>query len=111
MLWWCYAVTAVLAYLLGSIPSGYLAARAHGIDIRAVGSGNIGATNVSRALGRAAGIAVLLADWFKGWFAVALLPRLVFVLIGIPADAQTRDWSQIVAGLCVVLGHNYTVWL
>ena len=111
MVWWCYAVTAVSAYLLGSIPSGFLAASAHGIDIREVGSGNIGATNVSRALGRGAGIAVLLADCFKGWFAVEFLPRLVFVLLGVPAEAQTRELSQILAGLCVVLGHNYTVWL
>lgn len=105
-------MTAVLAYLLGSIPSGYVAARAKGIDIRTVGSGNIGATNVSRILGRTTGIAVLLADWLKGWFAVAVLPRLVGAICGV-AHVTVAEWSfhQIVAGLCVVLGHNYTVWL
>src|SRR6266581_4107985 len=107
---WSYVVTAVLAYLLGSIPSGYLAARAKGIDIRAVGSGNIGATNVSRAMGRGAGVGVLLADWFKGWFAVAILPHLVLLLFAMQ-QTQTLEYCQIVAGFCVVLGHNYTVWL
>src|SRR5437867_12292461 len=101
MLWWSYAMTAVLAYLLGSIPSGYVAARAKGIDIRTVGSGNIGATNVSRILGRAAGIAVLLAAWFKGWFAVAVLPSLVGTLCGV----EDVSFHEFVAGLCVVHGY------
>ena len=54
-----------MAYFLGSIPTGYLVARARGIDIRSVGSGNIGATNVLRILGKPAGIGVLLADALK----------------------------------------------
>ena len=57
-----YLLTAVVAYLLGSIPTGYLVAQARGIDIRTVGSGNIGATNVFRSLGTPAGVVVLLAD-------------------------------------------------
>ena len=106
-----YVAVAVLAYLLGSIPSGYVVARAKGVDIRAAGSGNIGATNAFRVLGRAAGIGVLVADGLKGWLAVALLPQLVFLIFGIPAQTATREYYQIVAGLCVVLGHNYTCWL
>src|SRR4051812_37851867 len=97
--------------MLGSIPSGYIVARAKGMDIRSVGSGNIGATNVFRALGRTAGIGVLLADGLKGWLAVAVLPGLVFIWFGIFAEAVPREHYQIVAGLCVVLGHNYTCWL
>jgi len=62
-----YIVIIVTAYLLGSIPTGYLVARARGIDIRTVGSGNIGAANVFRILGRPAGIFVLVADGLKGF--------------------------------------------
>ena len=63
-----YAVAAAGGYLLGSVPTGYLAGRAKGIDIRTVGSGNIGATNVFRALGKTAGVLVLLVDAGKGFF-------------------------------------------
>ena len=57
-----FIVIAVAAYLLGSIPAGYLVARAKGIDIRAVGSGNIGATNVFRMVGKTAGVFALIVD-------------------------------------------------
>ena len=67
-----YIVVAVAAYLLGSIPFGFLVAKAKGIDIRNVGSGNIGATNAMRVLGKPAGILVLLADALKGWLACFL---------------------------------------
>ncbi|HUZ06287.1 MAG TPA: glycerol-3-phosphate acyltransferase, partial [Candidatus Paceibacterota bacterium] len=55
-----YIIVAVAAYLLGSIPTGFLVARARGIDIQKTGSGNIGATNAMRVLGKPAGAAVLL---------------------------------------------------
>src|ERR1051326_4771190 len=84
-----YVLTAVVAYLLGSIPTGFLVAKARGLDIRTVGSGNIGATNVLRSLGKPAGIVVLLADALKGWLAVALLPRFVSSLLPGSADPQT----------------------
>jgi acyl phosphate:glycerol-3-phosphate acyltransferase len=106
-----YVAVAAFAYLLGSIPSGYVVARAKGIDIRAMGSGNIGATNAFRVLGRGAGIGVLLADGLKGWLAVAVLPQLTLLLFGIPVRNAVIEYHQIVAGLCVVLGHNYTCWL
>jgi glycerol-3-phosphate acyltransferase PlsY len=106
-----YIATCVLAYLLGSIPTGFLVAQARGIDIRTVGSGNIGATNAFRVLGRGAGSAVLLADAFKGWIAVAILPQLILPIFGIPFNTPNREYYQIIAGLAVVLGHNYTCWL
>jgi glycerol-3-phosphate acyltransferase PlsY len=106
-----YITTCALGYLLGSIPTGFLLAQARGIDIRTVGSGNIGATNAFRVLGRAAGSAVLLVDALKGWVAVAILPQIVFLLLGIPFNTPTREYYQIIAGLAVVLGHNYTCWL
>ena len=68
-----YIVMAVTAYLLGSIPTGYLVARAKGIDIRTVGSGNIGATNVFRMSGKPAGVFVLIADGLKGFAACTWL--------------------------------------
>ena len=64
-----YAVIALAAYLLGSIPTGWLAGRARGIDIRTVGSGNMGATNVFRTLGKTAGVIVLVVDGLKGYAA------------------------------------------
>ena len=62
-----YILTALGAYLLGSIPTGFLVAKAKGIDIRAVGSGNIGATNAMRALGKPLGVFVLMMDALKGY--------------------------------------------
>jgi glycerol-3-phosphate acyltransferase PlsY len=116
-----YAVIAVAAYLLGSIPTGYLAGRARGIDIRTVGSGNMGATNVFRTLGKTAGVIVLVVDGFKGYAACAFLPPLIFNWLaphfsGLaprfhsePLELQTR--FNVVAGIFAVLGHNFTCWL
>ena len=107
-----FFLVALAAYLLGSIPTGYLVARAKGVDIRTVGSGNIGATNVFRILGKPAGIFVLLADALKGWIAVRVFAPL---LVGwmIPPDSldNAREIGAIVAGLGAVVGHNYTCWL
>ena len=74
-----YIFTAIAAYLVGSIPTGYLWARAKGVDIRNVGSGNIGATNVFRFLGKGPGIAVLLIDALKGFLPAKFLPALVLL--------------------------------
>src|SRR3989442_325060 len=106
-----YLLTAVVAYLLGSIPTGYLVAQARGIDIRTVGSGNIGATNVFRSLGTPAGVVVLLADALKGWLAVVVVARLVYSAFGWAFDPQGQEWLAICAGLAAILGHNYTCWL
>jgi glycerol-3-phosphate acyltransferase PlsY len=106
-----YVLTAVLAYLLGSIPTGFLVARAKGVDIRAVGSGNIGATNVFRILGKPAGVFVLAADALKGWMAVVAGVRMVLVLFALPLEGQTHEYHALVAAPCAVMGHNYTCWL
>ena len=115
-----YIIVALAAYLLGSIPTGYLVARAKGVDIRTVGSGNIGATNAFRVLGKPAGVFVLLADALKGFAAVAVIvhfyQELHDLLPGVfTVEAITRPellWNLgVVAGLCAVLGHNYTCWL
>jgi len=113
-----YLLIAVAAYLIGSLPTGYLVGRARGVDIRKVGSGNIGATNVLRALGKPVGIAVLVADIFKGFLAVAAtvnffpdLQTALPALFGSPPGAALRDSLGLVAAISVVLGHNYTCWL
>jgi glycerol-3-phosphate acyltransferase PlsY len=105
-------VALVLGYLLGSIPTGYLVARARGLDIQKLGSGNIGATNVFRVLGNKAGVFVLLADACKGWLAcwgaAQLLPTIPAAAAG---GARVTDLVPILAGLAAVLGHVYTCWL
>lgn len=88
------------AYLIGSIPTGLLLAKAAGVDIRTTGSGNIGATNVYRTLGRSVGIATLVGDCLKG-----LLPVLAAKYLG-----MTELWVAL-AGLAAFLGHVYTVFL
>lgn len=104
-----FIVIVVAAYFLGSIPTGYLVGRAKGIDIRTVGSGNIGATNVMRALGKPAGIAVLLLDALKGYAAVAwVCPSVLKMFNGPAAEVETLS---VIAGIAAVLGHNYTCWL
>jgi acyl phosphate:glycerol-3-phosphate acyltransferase len=107
----CYVVTAFAAYLLGSIPTGFLVAQTRGIDIRTVGSGNIGATNTLRVLGKPAGIFVLLMDALKGWLAVVPLAFIIATLFRQPQSGTSQETAQIIAGLCVILGHNYTCWL
>jgi len=102
-----YIMVAVAAYLLGSIPTGFLVAKAKGIDIRSVGSGNIGATNAMRVLGKPAGIFVLLMDAAKGFGAV-WLAALLLKQFNANADVET---ARIIAGIFAVLGHNYTCWL
>jgi len=103
----CYIVTALVAYLLGSIPTGFLVAKARGVDIRTVGSGNIGATNAFRVLGTGFGIFVLLMDALKGWVAVQIGARVVSELLpGVPLE-----YLRITAGVAAILGHNFTCWL
>jgi len=106
-----YILTAVAAYLLGSIPTGFLVAKARGVDIRTVGSGNIGATNVFRFLGKPAGIFVLFADALKGWLAVVGVTWIVIQAFHLSQDQVTKEWLQICAGVCAILGHNFTCWL
>ncbi|MBZ5586904.1 MAG: glycerol-3-phosphate 1-O-acyltransferase PlsY [Acidobacteriia bacterium] len=91
-----------VAYLIGAIPFGYLLVKLMtGADVRASGSGNIGATNVLRTTGRAAGVATLLLDIAKGWLAVWIAARLT------QADPL---WTS-AAALAVMAGHAYPVFL
>lgn len=110
-----YVIVAIAAYLLGSIPTGYLAGRAKGIDIRTVGSGNMGAANVFRTLGKTAGVIVMVVDGLKGYVAcmwlVALFVPTIYGAAGRVINVDQLEHTQIVAGISAVLGHNFTCWL
>jgi glycerol-3-phosphate acyltransferase PlsY len=96
----------VLAYLLGSLPTGYLLVLAfHRTDIRSVGSGNIGATNVARSGSKALGIATLLIDLAKGYAAVAIAR-----LIALHTGADANQLASL-AALLAIAGHVFPVWL
>jgi acyl phosphate:glycerol-3-phosphate acyltransferase len=122
-LWLC----PLLAFLLGSIPFGLLIARAKGINIREHGSGNIGATNVLRVVGKKYGISCLLLDALKGFIPVAIATNLIQIegrTIQIPlgfldpwalilpaSEAIKGQTVQILTALAAVLGHNYSPWV
>ncbi len=110
MNWFLYSIGIGGGYLLGSVPTGYLVARARGVDIRKYGSGNIGATNVFRALGKAAGTFVLLVDAVKGAVAAGALPMLL-MRFAESGDGVSPESLSIAAGVAAILGHNYTCWL
>ncbi|MBA2687915.1 MAG: glycerol-3-phosphate 1-O-acyltransferase PlsY [Gemmatimonadaceae bacterium] len=93
----------VIAYLAGSIPSAHIAGRLRGIDLRKEGSGNLGATNVSRVLGWETGVVVLLADMLKGALPVALLPQAV-------VTGRPDIWA-VAFGVAAILGHVRPIFL
>ncbi len=96
-----FAAVIAISYLVGSIPSGYIAGRAlKGIDVREFGSGASGATNVMRTLGRGPFVGVLLADALKGYIPVLL----TWVAFG------SHD-LQVASGLAVVLGHDFPLYI
>lgn len=122
-LWLC----PLIAFLLGSIPFGLIIARLKGIDIRQHGSGNIGATNVLRVVGKKYGITCLLLDALKGFIPVAIAINLIQISgrpVQIPlasldgwalkfpaADAMKVQGIQILTALLAILGHNYSPWV
>ena len=102
------AVLLIGSYLLGSIPFGYLAGRLGGIDIRQVGSGNVGATNVVRVLGKIYGYPVFALDVLKGFAAVKISMSMT---PGPPPQWNSAEIVGILAGMSSVLGHLYQPWL
>jgi glycerol-3-phosphate acyltransferase PlsY len=93
-------IALLIAYLVGSVPFAYLLARRRGIDLRAVGSGNVGASNVLRSSGVSTAVLAMCLDVVKGALAVLVAQRLVG---GVGAS--------VAAGLASVVGHIYPVWL
>ena len=122
-LWLC----PILAFLMGSIPFGLLIARSQGIDIRQHGSGNIGATNVLRVLGKKFGIPCLLLDALKGFIPIVIALSLVRIAgkdaslalpllkpwsLELAADQRfTGQLVHVITGLMAILGHNYSPWV
>ena len=119
----------IIAFLLGSIPFGLLIAKSQGVNIREHGSGNIGATNVLRVVGKKYGITCFVLDFFKG-----LIPTFIainFIRFDQPADVVAKNFMllpslqdhasilsqinaqglHILTGLCAVMGHNYSPWV
>lgn len=113
------AVIVILAYLLGSIPFGLIISRMYGMDIRQHGSGNIGATNVWRVIGKKAGLTTFLCDLLKGLIAVVLAKWIAGhwpVMIPLPHEHTRTEYfdagfAGIAAALGCILGHSFPVWL
>ena len=103
-----FATVALIAYLLGSIPAGYIAGRIAGVDVRKVGSGNVGATNVTRVLGKRFGYPVFVVDFAKGLAAVV-----VGMMIAKTSESTPKfiDLCGAVAATFSVIGHSYPIWL
>lgn len=107
---------ALAGYLLGSIPTGFLVAKSRGIDIRRHGSGNIGATNVFRTLGKKWGVFVFLCDALKGiagatagaWMARHAAPPIAGAAHGCCLSFAV---AGIAGGIACILGHNFPIWL
>src|SRR3569832_498049 len=117
-----FALILVVSYFLGSIPFGYLLVKTFtGADVRALGSGNIGATNVARTGNRGLAIATLVLDALKGFAAVWLAQRYFEHQYGAPSGftffrptiLSSDSWMLLsaVAALCAVFGHMFPVWL
>ena len=103
-----FAAVALASYFLGSIPAGYLAGRIAGIDIRHAGSGNIGATNVTRVLGKHYGYPVFIVDFLKGLMAVTM--SILIEKRAQPLSVPT-ELIGIIAAISCVIGHSFPVWL
>lgn len=103
-----WMLSGAMAYLLGSLPFGFLIARAKGVDIRTVGSGNMGATNVFRAVSKPLGLFTFALDFAKGVCGVLLVPLIAASITGNENTGMAlRLWS----GFCTVIGHNWTCFL
>ncbi len=100
-----YLYSIIFAYLFGSIPTGYILAKLRGVNIREVGSGNIGATNVTRALGKGFGTITLLGDALKGIIPVLAVKKLL------PEGTENYELILCITGLAAVLGHIYSIFL
>ena len=96
-----YIVAATVSYLAGSIPFGFLIARSQGVDIRTVGSKNIGANNVYRVLGRKFGVTTFVCDFLKG----------LFPLMSLAVLDESTPSLKLVCAIGAVLGHLFPVWL
>ena len=98
---------AACSYLLGAVPFGFLIARMRGVDIRKVGSGNIGATNVFRSVGKSWGILTFACDALKGFVPAFFFPLAAQSLFGLPASTG----AGLLFGAFAIVGHNWPVYI
>lgn len=108
---WIWIAGGAAAYLLGSIPFGFLLAKAAGVDIRKVGSGNIGATNVYRSVGKGTGLLTFALDFLKGVAGATLVPWLALRLFGVSASDAAVVHLPLFCGVMTVIGHSWTCFL
>ena len=102
----------ISAYLLGSIPTGYLLGRyLKGIDIREYGSGSTGATNVLRTVGKKAALAVLLIDMLKGAIAVSNIKLIYSYSFLDLMPIEWKNWLIVISALMAIIGHSKSIWL
>lgn len=106
-----YLLAGTVAYLMGSIPFGFLIAKTQGIDIRTVGSGNIGATNVFRSVSKKLGVVTFALDFLKGCCGAALLPLIVAHLAATPPNGLAKEILPVFCGALTIIGHNWTCFL
>lgn len=107
-MWFLVLACCIGGYLIGSFPAGYFAGRLAGVDVRKEGSGNIGATNVLRVLGKGWGYSVFAIDAFKGFAAV----RVAYILVKYWPDAKPYgEYIAILTALMCVAGHSFPIWL
>ena len=106
MLWIAFITSLLASYLCGSFPSGFLAGKLRGVDLRKEGSGNVGATNAFRVLGKTWGYAVFAADALKGFLGVKVALGIAMLL----APGYEIPMG-VVGAVGAVLGHNFPVWL
>ncbi len=107
--WFHLTLWLALAYLVGALPCGLWLAKLNGVDIRAVGSHNIGATNVYRCVGKGWGLLTFVLDALKG-----LVPALVFPMLGksaLPAFQSLEGCFGLLCGVAAILGHNFPIYL
>lgn len=98
----------IIAYLIGSIPTGYIFGRLlKGIDIREFGSGNVGATNTFRVIGRVPGLIVLAIDIFKGFLCATYIANFFMYV----SPAVRPELYRVLVGLAAIAGHNWTIFL
>ena len=94
-------IVVALSYLLGSVPTAYLIAKSKNVDIFAVGSGNMGATNVSRAIGTRWGVLVMFIDMIKGIVAIAICQQIM---------PDSKAAATTISAISVIVGHNWSLF-
>ena len=101
-----YLSIAIISYLIGATPWGYIIAKSKGVDIRNEGSGNVGATNVLRTLGKKYGIACFFLDFLKGF-----MPVITVILLKKYDILNLSDYAVILVSCCTIFGHMWPVYL